>query len=280
MEEMKKLLHTYQLSPSAPRTAPEIDAIFKLIFGMTVGLFFERLVVKRRSDVTSTVHDDEKPTLQCDHKALLQAVSMGGRFHTEISAYPYFYLFYSGLRHNYKVHIAAVIHDTQKKGPNYTADCVVVECRSQGDEEGASGEERSQGDEEGSSGEESGASNPSVWSGAEAPILYLTQDRVIKLVVEIKPVVGSLHFPACVQPHLAELFLQAWYLFYPARPDPLAVMGERGMFCLADVENFHYFRLLRKGSQLTCERYYHIRQSFPPSEEEYQTHMEFLWDNL
>ena len=128
----------------------------------------------------------------------------------------------------------------------------------------------------------------------------LVQETLLKLMVEVKCKVVPLRIQALVQSSLCELFLQAWYMCYP-KPDQLTdVVGETGLFRLADLENFHYFRcvqnfhsfrsalytilssrLRRKDNkQLQCEKHYHVCHQYPPSEIERQKHMELLWYNF
>ena len=49
---------------------------------------------------------------------------------------------------------------------------------------------------------------------------------MIKLIAEIKQGVGLLHTHYSVQAGLSELFFQAWYVFYLAKPHPPDVVGE------------------------------------------------------
>ena len=78
----------------------------------------------------------------------------------------------------------------------------------------------------------------------ETPVIYLTQDKVIKLTVVIKQAVGPLHAHYSVRAGLCEPFLQTWYVLYPAKPE---VVGRDLPVCLADIDTFHYFRLRRTG---------------------------------
>ena len=124
---MKRLLWNYKISPSMSKTAAEINNLFELIFGVNGSRDWRLQIWKM--DCTYSVPEGEKKAFHSDYKFLLQAVSMGSYFDTEILSYSYFYILYTALRHNYKIRIASVVHKTQKKGANYTADCSVVEDR-------------------------------------------------------------------------------------------------------------------------------------------------------
>ena len=102
--------------------------LFIIIFGLDVKRCLKSLRKKQGTDDATPCKDTDKITLAQDYHSLQQAVSMGGSFDTEVSTYPFFYLFYTAVHHNYEVRIGSVIHETQR-GPNYTADCGVVECR-------------------------------------------------------------------------------------------------------------------------------------------------------
>ena len=121
-------LWEYQLSPSAARPAAEVDRLFTVIFGLDVKRWLKTLKMKQGTEDNTPCEATTKKTLMQDYQSLHQAVSMGGSFDTEVSTYPFFYLFYTAVRRNFQVRIGAVIHETQR-GPNYTADCGVVECR-------------------------------------------------------------------------------------------------------------------------------------------------------
>ena len=81
----------------------------------------------------------------------------------------------------------------------------------------------------------------------------LYRETFIKLVVEVKPAVGPLHMQSILQSSLCVNFSSKhgiyMYLFYPTKAKPTEVVGETGMFCLADFENLglyiHNFRSFR-----------------------------------